>query len=109
MGMWTVEKAASSHSPPPDILCWYTVTPQKSGAVLAFTQHFGHEDFILRKILLNVLDKALTRLSNSLKFKFKIIFTSNEVTALSKSVKSGKLQKTYFLRRVITWSKIVRF
>jgi hypothetical protein len=41
--------------------------------------------------------------------KLKNIFNNNKVTALSKSVKPGKLKKTYFLRRVITWSKIVQF
>jgi hypothetical protein len=41
--------------------------------------------------------------------KFKNIFSNNKVTALSKSVKPGKGKKTYFLRRVITWSKTVRF
>jgi hypothetical protein len=41
--------------------------------------------------------------------KFKNIFIINKVTALSKSVKPGKWKKTYFLRRVITWSKIVQF
>jgi hypothetical protein len=51
--------------PHPDILCWYTEPRQKLGAVLAFTQHFGHEDFILRKNLLKVLDRAWTRLSNN--------------------------------------------
>jgi hypothetical protein len=34
----------------------------KSGAVLAFTQHFGHEDFIATKIVLEVLERALTEL-----------------------------------------------
>jgi hypothetical protein len=61
----TVEKAASSYShspPPPDILCCHTEPHQKSGAVLAFTQRFGHEDFILQKSLLNVLKRAWTRL-----------------------------------------------
>jgi hypothetical protein len=37
--------------PPPDILCWYTEPRQKSGAVLAFTQRFVREDFILQKNL----------------------------------------------------------
>jgi hypothetical protein len=37
--------------PPPDILCCHTDPRQKSGAVLAFTQRFWHEDFILRKSL----------------------------------------------------------
>jgi hypothetical protein len=62
MGMLTVEKAASSHSPPPppDILCWYTKPWQKSGAVLAFTQRFGNEDFILQNVLLKVLERAWT-------------------------------------------------
>jgi hypothetical protein len=61
MGMSTVEKAAFSHFPPtPDILCCYTEPRQKSGAVLAFTQHFGHEDFILQKSLLEVLERTWT-------------------------------------------------
>ncbi len=41
--------------------------------------------------------------------KFKIIFTNNKVTALWKSVKLGKLKKNILPKRVITWSKIVRF
>jgi hypothetical protein len=32
----------------------------KSGAVLAFTQRFGHKDFIKRKSLLQVLERAWT-------------------------------------------------
>ncbi len=51
IGMYTVEKGAFSHSPPPDILCCYTELRQKSGAVLALTQRFGHEDFILQKFI----------------------------------------------------------
>ncbi len=39
------------HTPPPDILCCYTEPRQKLGAVLAFTQRFGHEDLILQKSL----------------------------------------------------------
>jgi hypothetical protein len=41
--------------------------------------------------------------------KFKNIFTNNKVTAPSKSVKPGILKKTYFLGKVITWSKLSDF
>jgi hypothetical protein len=60
----------------------------KLGAVLIFTWRFGHEDFIERKSLLNVLETAWTWLFTV--FNFKNIFSSNKVTALSKSVKLGK-------------------
>jgi hypothetical protein len=78
MGILNFDKPASS-PPPPDILCCHTEPRQKLGAVLAFTQCFGHEDFILRKSLLNVLkrDKAFLQF-----LIFKIIFTNNKVTAL---------------------------
>jgi hypothetical protein len=74
--------------PPPDILYCYSEPRQKSGAVLAFTQCFGHEGFIEQKSLSKVLERAWT--SFFLFFKFKIIFTNKKVTALSKSVKPGK-------------------
>jgi hypothetical protein len=55
--------------------------------VLAFTQRFGHEDFILQKSLCKVLKELGQHFLQFLKFK--IIFT-DKVTALLKSVKSGK-------------------
>ncbi len=72
-------RSSSSHSPPPpDILCCHTELQKK--LVLAFTQRFGHEDFILWKGLSNVLERAWTRLYTV--SIFKIIFTNNKVTAL---------------------------
>jgi hypothetical protein len=67
--------------PPPDILCWYTEPWQKSGAVLAFTQRFGHEDFILQKSLLKVLKRAWTRLFYIfLNFKLSTLITKLQLS-----------------------------
>jgi hypothetical protein len=51
-----LRKSDSSHpTPPPRYSLLHHRATAKSGAVLAFTQHFGHEDFIATKIVLEVL------------------------------------------------------
>jgi hypothetical protein len=78
---WKLLRKLLPHTPPPpDILCCYTEPLQKLGAVLAFTQHFGHKDLFNEKFIKNFrksLDKAFLQF-----LKFKIIFTNNKVAAL---------------------------
>ncbi len=90
----------------------YSLLPHRAAAKIGcgtrvHTAFWAWRLHFMKKFIKDVkksLDRAFFQF-----LKFKIIFTDNKVTALSKSVKSGKWQKTYFLRRVITWSKIVRF
>ncbi len=93
--------------PPPDILCCYTEPRQNRVRYLHSHSILGVKTLFYKKFIKGFrksLDKAFKTL-----FKFKIIFSNNKVTAVSKSVKPGKIKKTYFLRRVITWSKMSNF